>query len=157
MKRMCQMDEVGRKQLPHEPPWWVDPQKEMFFLTVCCAERRVNHLCHEQIARTIFAITGYYHDRAEWYVALLLLMPDHVHMLVHFPPAPGLSAVIRKWKAMVAKSAKIQWQRDFFDHRLRSDEGYLEKDAYIRANPVRAGLIEPGGDWPWIWERDPNG
>jgi len=35
----------------------------------------------------------------------------------------------------------IKWQRDFFEHRLRSDESWREKADYILANPVRKGLV----------------
>jgi len=47
----------------------------------------------------------------------------------------------------------IGWQRDFFDHRLRKNEAYLEKAAYIRMNPVRAGLVASAEDWPYVWEQ----
>jgi putative transposase len=35
----------------------------------------------------------------------------------------------------------IYWQREFFDHLLRSSESYGEKWNYVRDNPVRAGLV----------------
>ncbi len=37
----------------------------------------------------------------------------------------------------------------FFRHRVRHDESLDEKAAYIRANPVRAGLIAEGEEWPY--------
>jgi len=40
------------------------------------------------------------------------------------------------------------WQRGFFDHLLRSEESYSEKWNYVRNNPVRAGLVASGDDWP---------
>jgi putative transposase len=43
----------------------------------------------------------------------------------------------------------IQWQRDFFEHRLRSDESYREKADYILANPVREGLVKEVKDWSY--------
>ena len=60
-----------------------------------------------------------------------------------------MKKVIAGWKRYTAKHAMIRWQRDFFDHRLRDDEGYGEKAAYILANPVRAGLITEGAQWPY--------
>jgi hypothetical protein len=38
-------------------------------------------------------------------------------------------------------AATTLWQRDFFDHVLRSSESYSEKWKYVRDNPVRAGLV----------------
>ncbi|HEY2681003.1 MAG TPA: hypothetical protein VGI59_06740 [Candidatus Udaeobacter sp.] len=43
------------------------------------------------------------------------------------------------------------WQRGIFDHVLRSDESYAEKWNYVRANPVRAGLVNDP-DWPYAGE-----
>lgn len=48
------------------------------------------------------------------------------------------------------KHAKINWQRDFFDHRLRGDEGWREKATTSLQNPVRTGLIEKYEDWPYV-------
>jgi hypothetical protein len=47
------------------------------------------------------------------------------------------SAIIKR---ITAKIAGIQWQRNFFDHRLRHNESKAEKYDYICQNPVRAGL-----------------
>ena len=44
------------------------------------------------------------------------------------------------------------WQPGFFDHILRSDESYGERWTYIHENPVRAGLVESAGDWPYQGE-----
>lgn len=63
-----------------------------------------------------------------------------------------MQQIIRSWKHYLAKHQHIEWQRDYFDHRLRSSESYEEKIAYIRNNPVRAGLIASADQWPYMWE-----
>ena len=45
----------------------------------------------------------------------------------------------------------IEWQRDFFEHRLRSDESWREKADYILANPVRKGLVAQVSQWPHVF------
>src|SRR6478672_8443810 len=47
-----------------------------------------------------------------------------------------------------ATAATTLWQREYFDHVLRSDESYAEKWDYVRENPVRAGLVRSSNDWP---------
>ena len=50
----------------------------------------------------------------------------------------------------------MKWQRDFFDHRLRSFESATQKARYIAENPARAGLAGLIGemeDWPYLWKR----
>lgn len=45
----------------------------------------------------------------------------------------------------------MEWQEDFFDHRLRSDESLDEKANYVRMNPVRAGSVKTVEEWPYSW------
>ena len=78
-------------------------------------------------------------------------MPDHLHMLIGVPGDAQLSKLIRDFKRVTARTANIDWQRNFFDHRLRHDESETEKFEYIRQNPVRAGLVGPTDDWPYMF------
>jgi putative transposase len=47
------------------------------------------------------------------------------------------------------------WQREFFDHVLRSEESYREKWEYVRQNPVRAGLAVDAEEWQFQGEIHP--
>jgi hypothetical protein len=51
----------------------------------------------------------------------------------------SLSQLIRDYKRITAKLANIEWQRNFFDHRLRHDESLTERFAYICQNPAAPG------------------
>jgi REP element-mobilizing transposase RayT len=78
-----------------------------------------------------------------------LLMPDHLHALLSFPPSEKpIRLVISKWKEWTARTVGIQWQDDFFEHRLRHDESRRQKADYILENPVRKGLVSRTEDWP---------
>jgi len=79
-------------------------------------------------------------------------MPDHLHALISFPGNETMETVMRAWKHYLAKEHDLRWQRDFFDHRIRQDESHEEKAAYIRNNPVRAGLVKTPAEWPYVWE-----
>jgi REP element-mobilizing transposase RayT len=78
-------------------------------------------------------------------------MPDHVHALLSFSPIPGMRKTMNDWKRYTASALGIEWQRDFFDHRLRHDESFVQKAHYIRMNPVRAKRVETSEDWPYVW------
>jgi len=56
-----------------------------FFITICCEARVANQLCREDIAQVLFETGRCYHDTQKWYLKILLLMPDHLHMLVGIP------------------------------------------------------------------------
>jgi len=138
-----------RKQLPHEVPGWVDSDEAVYFITICCQKRGVNQLTQPNISRRLLDSIRYRHQKGEWFMHLGMLMPDHAHFLVSFPErARNMNTVISKWKEWTAKSLKVKWQRDFFEHRLRRDESFDEKAEYIWANPVRAGLVSDANDWP---------
>jgi putative transposase len=62
---------------------------------------------------------------------------------------------VSKWKEWTAKTLKIQWQRDFFEHRLRREESFREKADYILANPVRVALVEKAENWPYVFIAEP--
>jgi putative transposase len=135
-----------RKQLDHSGSFH-SAFGGTFFITICCRPRGFNQLCKANIAREIFETARRYHKSQQWYLKLLLLMPDHLHMLIGIPGDAQLSKLIRDFKRMTARITKIEWQRNFFDHRLRQDESEDEKAAYIRENPVRAGLIGANQKW----------
>ncbi len=143
-----------RKKLPHEIPSWA-ADDSIFFITISCRERGKNQLCAPHVTAPLFETVAFRQGRGDWFVHLLLLMPDHVHALISFPRDRSMKTVISQWKEIAAKQTGIKWQRDFFDHRLRAGESFREKAAYIRMNPVRAGLAKRPEDWPYVWEGIP--
>lgn len=87
-----------------------------------------------------------------------VLMPDHVHWLIQLGVADSLGAVVNRLKSASARSANRAlrrhgplWARAFHDHTLRADEDLLRSARYVVANPVRAGLVERIGDYPF-WD-----
>ena len=41
------------------------------------------------------------------------------------------------------------WQRRFYDRNIWSEKKRLEKLNYMHQNPVKRGLVDNPGDWPW--------
>jgi len=142
-------DAIGRRALPHDPPHFIGTSEAVFFIPICCEERGRNQLCEPEIAKEIFASASFYFERGVWGLPLLVLMPDHLHMLATFGEKTGMRTVIRNWKRYLTNHVRIRWQRDFFDHRLRDDENFSAKANYILNNPVRAGLVARFEDWPY--------
>ncbi len=153
------MDLPVRKKLPHAIPQWV-AQGSDFFITINCQPRGENHLCRVGVGDFVLAAMTHNHDRLLWHCRLCLLMPDHLHAILAFPPEPGMKTQLSNWKKFVALKAGVKWQRDFFDHRLRNHHELEEKVSYILMNPVRKGLCERAEDWPWVYrpaDRPPPG
>ncbi|MEY2539783.1 MAG: REP-associated tyrosine transposase [Verrucomicrobiota bacterium] len=147
-------DEPGRRSLPHEPPHYIGTSDAVFFLTICCRPKGVNQLCRPEVSKQLFDSVRFYYDNGKWAIPLLLLMPDHLHMLARFSAGAGMTEIVTNWKRYVAKHIGIRWQRDFFDHRLRSNESFDDKAAYILQNPIRSGLTDQNEDWPYQLQLD---
>jgi putative transposase len=139
-----------RKHLPHDPPDWIDPTQEAFFVTINCLPRGTNHLAKPNIWAALIETVEFREKLGDWNWRLILAMPDHLHGIVTFPNSFFMKKSISSWKRWLAKSQSICWQRDFFDHRLRNTASAVEKANYIRMNPVRAGLCANPEDWPYV-------
>ena len=91
-------------------------------------------------------------------VGRYVIMPDHIHFFVRIGTGQMLGESVKQLKQAVTKALRITqpeirvWQPGFFDHLLRSSESYGQKWAYVRDNPVRAGLVANAEDWPYQGE-----
>ena len=149
------MDTRQRKTLPHEIPLWVDPQKEIYFITINCQLRETRQLATNEMAAALFGTVRHRQEEGLWWPHIFLLMPDHLHALISFPPSgKPIKLIVRKWKEWTAKTLGLHWQRDFFEHRLRRDESRREKADYILQNPVRKKLVARPEEWPFVYFAD---
>ena len=76
-----------RHSLPHNVPLWVDPQKEVYFITITCRHRGLTQLTRPEVAGPLLDTVKLRNDRFIWFAYVFLLMPDHVHALLSFPPS----------------------------------------------------------------------
>jgi len=125
----------------------------LYFVTFATRDRRaIPSLDNAQLALQRYGHCGI----AKFSVALgrYVIMPNHVHLFVrggrNFALSPWIGG-LKRAMSVVVKSQHL-WQPGFFDHILRSDESYAEKWNYVRDNPVRAGLVNATGDWPYQGE-----
>jgi len=133
--------EPNRKWLRHDTPSWIRPENEHFFLTLCCQERGVVSLTEPALTVALMESIRRSHERMDWFVHLVVLMPDHLHGIFSFPERiTSMNTSVTNWKRLTAREFGIRWQKGFFDHRLRGPNAWDEKAAYIRMNPVRGGL-----------------
>ena len=135
-----------RQKLDHNTPGWVEEPE--YFITVCCQNRQNNSLCHPRIGRVAFESAQYLQKELFWNCELLVLMPDHLHLLVSFTGRKSMPLVMTIWKRWMAHRGKIRFQKGFFEHRLRSVASGCQKWTYIHSNPVRSGLTGDPLAWP---------
>lgn len=85
-------------------------------------------------------------------------MPDHWHGLIELGEE-ALSRVVGRAKACAAREWKQHddrklWAPGFHDRAVRSHQNLHDVARYIVANPLRAGLVDRIGDYPYrdaIW------
>lgn len=145
---------IGRKSLAHEVPPHIrpNPEGDVFFITISCKQRGTNQLAKDEIWKAILETLLLRESNGEIQIRLVLAMPDHLHGLFSFHGVKPMKQVIRDFKSWMAKTQGIKWERDFFDHRLRSWESARQKGEYIRENPVRAGLLEIREEWEYVYD-----
>ncbi len=152
---------VHHRHLTRLDAVWIEPA--IFFVTLCAAERRplfANAPAFEILREQFAAVPALCH----WRVGRFVAIPDHVHFFCSSQEAAASTTLsrfvgaLKQWssKRMVRElgCAAPVWQKQFFDHLLRSGESYSNKWLYVLENPVRAGLVERSKDWPYGGEID---
>jgi REP element-mobilizing transposase RayT len=129
----------------------------IYFVTTCTFNRS-SILSDAAVHTRLVEFGNQGSDDGAW-LGAYVLMPDHLHAFVAIDVQRlTLSMWIKSLKNALSKTLRLQgvpsphWQKGFFDHILRSAESYGEKWSYVRENPLRAGLVEQWGDWPFIGE-----
>ena len=136
-----------REHLKRIPVWLPSHQRVVYFVTVCCFNRR-NVFNTDHAVKIALESLLNCADATDWKVWQICFMPDHVHLMMS--PLSGreqpLSKIMQRWKSSSKQRLNragvkgVIWQREFFDRLLRSDESLTDKWRYVEMNPVRAGL-----------------
>lgn len=124
------------------------PPGSIRFITVLARER-LPWIALNSIQRTLERA---WHDAPGWRVGHYLLMPS----VLHFFGAPEASHAspdvwMASWRSLFeqrAGSASWRWQADHWTSQLRPDDCYAERWNFLRAHPVREGLVTHPDDWP---------
>ena len=144
---------IHARRLHHARPAWVKGDA-LYFVTLCAEPRGQNTLCRPVVAVSLWNSVVHYAEKGKWWPFLLVLMPDHLHALLTFADGEKIAGLVGAWKRYTARTLGVVWQNDFFEHRLRHDDSWREKSAYIEQNPVRAGLATAADEWPYTWRME---
>jgi len=88
-------------------------------------------------------------------VPVYCFMPNHQHIII-----TGTCIDSNIWKAIVsykqktgfwmsANKPEIGWQKDFYDHIIRTNEDVAAQVRYVLDNPVRKGLVLLWEEYPY--------
>jgi putative transposase len=143
--------EARRRRLPHALPPWVCTD-HCYLLTLCTLPRHRNQLCRPTVAAEVHDSLETYQALGRWQLHVLVLMPDHLHLLATIPPTTAIQRTVVNWKRFICRRHDVRWQQDFFEHRLRVGEHFDAKRECLRLNPARAGLVTDPDEWPFLYE-----
>lgn len=133
------------EQIANTPP----PFEQMFFTV--SLRRPGSDLLILQIERLRQAVRL---TRAElpFQIHAWVVLPDHLHTIWTLPDG-DYAARWRRIKARFSKgvpgTAQPVWQSRFWAHPLSTPEDYNRHMRACQIDPVRHGLVDQAGDWPF--------
>lgn len=106
----------------------------------------------ELFCRTLFN----YRAAGKFLVHSFVVMPNHVHLLISVPEGSTLERSMQLIKGGFSREAgKLSrfshpfWQKSFVDRRVRNRAEFERFVGYIHSNPVKAGLCNSAGAYPY--------
>jgi REP element-mobilizing transposase RayT len=101
----------------------------------------------------LVADTLQHFDLSRYRLYAWCLMPNHVHTLLRIFSDHTLAEILHTWKSYSAsranrllRSSGQFWQREYYDHLVRSEDQFYRIVNYIAENPNKARLR----NWPWV-------
>jgi putative transposase len=128
-------------------PW---EKRIIHFVTLCVKDRRKVLASPDVFEASKATIT----QLRRWHILAGVVMPDHAHWIVgprldREIPVGDFSNAFKRLLRKTLVEQDWEWQRGCFDRLLRSDDNLHSKWIYVQGNPVRHGLVQRAGDWPY--------
>src|ERR1039458_318728 len=124
----------------------------LHFITFSCFHR-LPLLDAPDPKNTVEAILELTRARHQARVYAYVLMPEHVHLLIHEPFSILLAQFLKAVKQITSRKLRGPrdkfWQERYFDRNVRGEDARSEVIRYIHRNPVKRGLVASPGDYPW--------
>jgi putative transposase len=92
---------------------------------------------------------------AHYRLGPFVVMANHVHLLLLPSISPSLllkslkGATAREANRLLHRTGEQFWQRESYDHWVRSEAEWNRIATYIENNPVKAGLVSRMEEYPW--------
>jgi REP element-mobilizing transposase RayT len=119
-----------------------------------CLDRGLGH-CYmrdQQVAKIVVGAIKHF-EGARYHLFAWCVMPNHVHAVFSTLGGHTLQTILHSWKSFSAEQCNRLlnrtgpfWQREYFDHLVRSADSLRKIIQYVKDNPQKAGLK----NWPWV-------
>ena len=127
---------------------------QRYFITICTALRRPLFVS-PTVVDDLLLILRNTCEMFEFAITAYCFMPDHAHaLLTANSERSDLRECVRRFKQVSAFQHKRRlqqrlWQPGYHDRILRDDEGTEAVIRYVMENPIRAGLTQAIGEYPF--------
>ena len=133
--------------MQHPKPWNEQTQSEYYqtigrFIDKWLDAGRGSCLLKDKRARDIIEEAMMYFHGKRYRIHAYVIMPNHVHVLLSTWGGYDMRLIVGSWKKYSARLINkiynrngILWERECFDHMVRSPEAYEAKLRYIARNP----------------------
>ena len=126
------------------------------YLITCVTHQRIDVFSQWNCGRLLVTVLMKEQHRAE--TLAYVIMPDHFHWLIQLTEDASLNRIMRTVKSISSRHINRRlnrsgrlWQAGYHDHALRKTEDMVATARYVVANPLRAGLVQHIGDYPF-WD-----
>ena len=128
--------------------------KKYIAFTLCLKEK-VQAFSDPSIVSVFTDILVTIITRSNCIIPVYCFMPDHQHIII-----TGTHDDSDLWQTIVRYKQKtgfwlsknqpaVKWQKDFYDHILKTEKEVARQVRYILDNPVRKGLAESWEEYPF--------
>lgn len=128
---------------------------KIYLITVCCKNKEKIFLDCNAARALSLTLNSVLKDKQSKILAWVV-MPDHMHLALHLAEDEVLGKTmnrINSCSAIAVNKALNRhsqlWQGAYHDHALRDEEHLFTAIRYLISNPIRAGLVEKLGDYPY--------
>jgi putative transposase len=129
-----------------------------YLVTRRCSQRQLLLRPSQVTNQTVGYLLALAASRFQVEVHVFCVMSNHLHLVVTDPEA-RLPAFIQFFDSLVARSMNAwlaRWENfwapaSYSAVALQGPADILDKSAYVLANPVAAGLVRRGRNWPGLW------
>jgi type I restriction enzyme R subunit/menaquinone-specific isochorismate synthase/putative DNA methylase len=98
-------------------------------------------------------------ERKECDLFAFCIMCNHVHVVASIHSniselvGPLKNSTAKECNLLLGRSGRF-WRREWYDRIVRDERQLKVTIAYVRNNPVKAGLVFRWEDWPWTYVKE---
>jgi putative transposase len=111
------------------------------------------HLRREDIATLVIESLLRGEKLGQYRLGPFVIMGNHVHLLPSFSPSQLLKSLkgvtAREANRLLGTTGEQFWQRESYDHWVRSEQEWSRIAGYIERNPVSARLVSRAEEYAW--------